>query len=81
MAPKATPAHERFWRYVNKSRLRPERLARGERNGFAKLTAPIVRQIRADRKAGMVLKELAGRYGISQSQAHNIVKRRQWAHV
>lgn len=65
----------------NASRLHPSRLARGERNGFAKLTAPIVQRIRADRSAGMVLMDLAVRYGISRTQVHNIVKRRQWAHI
>jgi HNH endonuclease len=50
----------------------------GEFNNSAKLSWPIVREIRARRGAGLKLQEIADLYGISMSQAHNIVSNKQW---
>lgn len=55
---------------------------RGSENPFHKLTEAEVREIRRLRdEHGWSLKALAERFGISQSQVCNIVKRRQWTHV
>ena len=51
----------------------------GERNTKAVLTPEIVQQIRAEH--GVPVRKLATKYGISKSQAHNIVAREQWRHI
>ena len=58
----------------------PKRPASGERNGFAKLTAAIVREIRALAAAGSLTKvEIGRRYGISGAHVANIASGRSWA--
>lgn len=78
------------------SRLRPECMARGERNGArthphciprgesvgsSKLTAASVREIRAMRQRGDMLKTIAAAFGISTSTAHDVCRRNTWTHV
>lgn len=61
---------------------RHDTIARGDRHGQAKLSEAIVREMRALRQAGVKLKDLAQRFGVSKSNAWEACKgRRQWAHV
>lgn len=50
----------------------------GEANNSARLTWTAVRLIREARSTGAGLKEIAERFGISMSQAHNITAHKQW---
>ncbi len=63
------------------ARTRPEVLARGERNGAAKITTKTVVDIRALIDAGATQCQAAERFGLSQSQVSDIYRRRSWAHV
>lgn len=64
------------------SHTHPERRPRGERQGSAKLTEAIVRQVRTEYAAGGVsLSTLALRYGCSRPTVGKAVRRRTWAHV
>ena len=66
----------------NGSRLHPERLARGERHGHAKLSAQQVMAIRAEYAAGGVFQhELARKFGVTQGLVSGIVRLARWAHV
>lgn len=60
---------------------RPERLARGERNGSARLTTSRVRAIRCAAADGCALRQLAREHGVSQRAIQNIVRRKVWRHV
>lgn len=62
-------------------RKHPERVARGERQGSAKLTEAQVREMRELHAAGWKYKALAEKYGIVWSAAQNICHRRRWKHV
>lgn len=53
----------------------------GERHGNAKLTAEVVRAIRADKEAGMTYTEIGRRYGVDRKHARDIVTRKAWSHV
>ncbi len=59
--------------------IRMGELAKGERNGAAKLTADIVLAIRHDDTSSV--KELADRYGITDGHVSNIKYGRVWKHV
>lgn len=63
------------------ARLHPERLAWGERNAAAKLTAAQVIEIRAARAAGESDRRVAARYGVSASTVGRIAHRQTWTHV
>lgn len=66
----------------NGSRLRPERLRRGEDSSCAKLTAEQVREIRSryvPRKLGY--QRLASEYGVSMATVHEIIERKTWKHL
>jgi len=66
----------------NGSHTHPERLARGERHGLAKLTEAQVREIRARYAAGGVSQsQLAREYGMARTTISSIVRRETWAHV
>lgn len=65
----------------NGARRHPERVARGERHGVAKLDEHTVVAIRAWYSSGSTLKETAAKFGIAFSHVHRIVKRLAWAHV
>lgn len=56
-------------------------MARGERQGNARLTAAHVLEIRALAAAGEDQFSLAARFGISQPHVSRIVLRQSWAHV
>lgn len=74
----------------------PERLARGDRNGThtqpdkrhfgesngsSKLTADMVRAIRAAYATGVRRKDIIAQFGVSKSTIDNITKGRLWKHV
>lgn len=63
------------------SRLHPDTLARGEKNGNAKLTQSKVEWARTQYDArALTIASIARRLGISESAAHLVVKRRTWRH-
>jgi hypothetical protein len=62
------------------ARRRPERLARGERVGGAKLTESAVREIRA-LYPGKTQREIATMYGVNQTIVGDVVNRKTWRHV
>lgn len=64
----------------NGSRLHPERLARGEKNNMAKLTAQQVRKIR-ELEGRLTKKEIASEFGVDVSHVYKIIKRQVWNHV
>jgi hypothetical protein len=53
----------------------------GERNGSAKLSAGDVIELRALRRAGWKLRELANRYGLTVAGAGQIARGTTWAHL
>jgi hypothetical protein len=66
----------------NGARKHPDRIPRGERNGHAKLTADVVRAIRAmyaDKSKSQ--QELAKMFGVHQSLVSYIVSKQRWKHV
>lgn len=63
------------------SRLHPERVARGERHGMAKVDAAAVREIRRLVAAGALQREAGARFGLSQRAVGRIVHRDTWSHV
>jgi hypothetical protein len=78
------PAHLRPGTHGDNVRDRQARCrqARGERIAAAKLNAEKVREIRQRYAAGGVLqRELAAEFGISDMQVSSIVRRKKWAHV
>jgi hypothetical protein len=55
---------------------------RGARNSRAKLTAEIVRAIRADREAtGKSYQQLASQHGVSWQAIASVITKRTWTHV
>jgi len=63
------------------ARLRPEIMARGEKNGSAVLTNRQVRAIRQKQKAGWTQRALAKEFGVSKGTIGFIVQRLTWKHV
>lgn len=60
----------------------PMETVRGVRNVNAKLTPALVRQLRVDYARGDVsITNLARRYGIAQSSASSVLRRKTWSHV
>ncbi len=53
--------------------------ARGESQWFSKLTADKVRQIRARREAGDMLKDIARDFGLGTSHVSHLANRTAWA--
>jgi predicted DNA-binding protein (UPF0251 family) len=66
---------------LNPARLYPERMPRGEASGQAKLTAEMVRAIRAAGAAGERQRDIARRYGLAQSQVWRLIHRLSWKHL
>jgi hypothetical protein len=58
-----------------------DRQAKGEANGFSKLTESKVLEIRKLSDQGVSRKGLASLFDISLPQVDNIRKRRQWRHI
>ncbi len=63
------------------ARLRPELLARGERQHLAKLTAESVREIRGLYADGASKEQLAARFGVTRQSIGSVVARQTWKHV
>jgi hypothetical protein len=63
------------------ARLHPERLARGERHGCAKLTDSKVREARAKYASGGRIERLAKEYGVTRKAISNAVKGKTWRHI
>lgn len=59
----------------------PGRTARGERVNTARLTAPMVSELRTSKALGESAEALSSRFGICVTQVYNIVARRAWRHV
>ncbi len=70
-----TPENSGFRRH-------PELAMRGEKNGFAKLTAENALSIRREFSTGTIYKrELAAKYGVSPFAIHCIIIRKTWRHL
>ncbi len=65
----------------NGSRIHPERLARGEDHGRAKLTEEDVREIRALLASGDSKSDLGRRFGVTHGMIRHIAAGRSWRHV
>jgi len=52
--------------------------ARGEHNGYAKLTEADIHKIRAMRRAGALQREIAALFGVSQSLISDILAGKRW---
>ena len=70
------------------SKTRPERTARGERVGTAKLTAEQVAAIRAEyqsspagKRSETSLSAIARRFGVTFQTVHKIVRGQRWKHL
>jgi DNA invertase Pin-like site-specific DNA recombinase len=60
----------------------PEKTAKGETNGFSKLTENEVKEIRRLHAIGNnSYRQLASRFGISFSTVGNVVTRKRWRHI
>jgi uncharacterized protein YjcR len=57
------------------------RSLKGSRRPDAKVTEDQVREMRELRQKGMLLRELAEKYGLSKIGVHQIVRRHRWKHV
>jgi hypothetical protein len=61
------------------TRLYPERIARGERGGLAKLTWAKVREIRAAHRSGtMSIRGMARKYGVDKKAVQQVVRGDTW---
>lgn len=63
------------------SRTHPEAVLRGERISTAKLSDADVIQIRAMRKAGKLVREVAAHFGVSISVISSVARGKTWAHI
>jgi HNH endonuclease len=61
--------------------VRKHRVALGERNGTAKLTAQQVDEIRHRVRAGAIQQPLAQEYGVSPALVSLVVNRKVWRHL
>jgi hypothetical protein len=59
----------------------PERTARGECHGSAKLTAADVLEIRQLAREGLTQRAIASRFGVSHILVGGIIRRKIWAHI
>lgn len=60
---------------------RPERTARGARQGSSRLTDAAVHQILTDRAAGLTYKAIGERHGVAWRTVEGIVRGRAWQHI
>lgn len=58
-----------------------DRMVKGESHHASKLTEDGVRQLRAERAAGISFSKLAAKHGISIATAFNVATRKYWSHV
>jgi hypothetical protein len=58
---------------------KPDRNARGERNGKSKLTEAVVAEIRAKVAAGASLGTVAKEHGVYKSTISRVIRRQTWA--
>lgn len=65
----------------NGSRTRPDRVARGSRNGFAVLTEELVLQIRIARANGATIPSIASHFGVTVTNISRVCRRKIWRHV
>lgn len=66
----------------NPSRLHPERLARGENHGEAKLTERQVQTIRRlYQSGGVLMRDLGAMFGVTRAAIGYIVNRKTWTHI
>lgn len=65
----------------NRDKIRHGTIARGERNGWAKLTAALVREIRHQLQQGIAAKAIARQWGISDVHVIRIRRGQVWNHV
>lgn len=65
----------------NGSRKHPERVARGERAGAAKLSTDDVMRIREQRAQGMSVSDIAHRWDVNKSTISRILTGKQWKHL
>jgi hypothetical protein len=65
----------------NGRRTKPERTARGERAGKAKLTESQVKELRRRAAAGEITADLARHFRISWNAANAIIRRTVWRHL
>jgi len=65
----------------NPSRLYPERRAKGEQHGRAKLNAADVIEIRRLANIGITPDVLSTQFGITHSQIYRIIHRERWKHI
>lgn len=63
------------------SKTMPERVARGERNGRARLSVPDVEEIRRRAANGETVASLAREKQVSEGAVRGIVKGRRWQHI
>lgn len=57
------------------------RQARGTKNGQAKMTDALVRELRVLRDSGRTLQDLGGIFGLSKQTVSRICRREAWFHV
>lgn len=55
--------------------------AKGERNGWARITEATVREVRQLREDGLLYREIAELTGVTRHHARQIVAREVWSHV
>lgn len=65
----------------NGARIHPERLARGERNGFAKLTTADAEEILQLLADGVTGREIAARFGVTPTTISQFKHGTAWAHL
>jgi len=63
------------------TRLRPDKITKGERIGNARLTANAVKKIRKEHSRGVSQESLAKKYGVSSGTIFYAVHRKTWKHV
>jgi Helix-turn-helix domain len=74
--PELQPRGERHGRST-----KPHRTARGEKNGWARLTAAAVVQIRELRQRGETLVEIAARFDVARGTVRKVCRGETWKHV
>jgi hypothetical protein len=77
--PKPRPRKGRQIGATHWTRLKPEKIARGDHCGHNKVTSAQVAEIRARAASGAVQRRLAAEFGISTAQVCRIIKGSRWA--